>query len=299
MSTEVFWWWSLLALVGALNVAAWCLSARAFARRRRTLTPEVYRARQLQLLLSAGYVAGCAFRTAFPVQDVPRICLFDAWLSNVTLGRSVATLAELRFAAQGALLLGELARVAASPFGRATALVSLPTIALAELCSWSAVVTGSNLGHVVEESLWALWAAMLVASILAIGRHASARLRRVLAIGCAVGAGYVVFMVLVDVPMYWSRWLADEAAGRGYRGLFDGLADATVSCRVSGLWLHWREEIPWMTLYFSVAVWLSIALVHMPAVERRPAHTASGAMLSTRSPTIAPRRQADTSTRHG
>jgi hypothetical protein len=26
----------------------------------------------------------------------------------------------------------------------------------------------------------------------------------------------------------------------------------------------WKNEIAWMSLYFSVAVWLSIALIHAP-----------------------------------
>jgi hypothetical protein len=31
----------------------------------------------------------------------------------------------------------------------------------------------------------------------------------------------------------------------------------------------WKSEVAWMTLYFSVAVWLSIALVHAPLPKRR------------------------------
>ena len=74
------------------------------------LSPEVYASRRLQLLLSAGYVFGCAFRSALPVYDVPRIALFDVWLSSVIVGRSVATFAELCFVAQWALLLREIAQ---------------------------------------------------------------------------------------------------------------------------------------------------------------------------------------------
>ena len=33
----------------------------------------------------------------------------------------------------------------------------------------------------------------------------------------------------------------------------------------------WQHEIAWMSLYFSVAVWLSIALVHAPVPARRAA----------------------------
>jgi len=63
------------------------------------------------LLLCAIYVFGCAFRSVLPRADVQRICLFDTWLSSVLIGRSVATLAELCFALQWAIVLRELAKI--------------------------------------------------------------------------------------------------------------------------------------------------------------------------------------------
>ena len=57
---------------------------------------------------------GCAFRSIFPRADVQRICLFDTWLSSVLIGRSVATIAELCFAIQWAIVLHELGQIAHS-----------------------------------------------------------------------------------------------------------------------------------------------------------------------------------------
>jgi hypothetical protein len=37
---------------------------------------------------------------------------------------------------------------------------------------------------------------------------------------------------------------------------------------VSHRWQDWQNEVAWMSLYFSVAVWLSIALVHAPVPAR-------------------------------
>jgi hypothetical protein len=42
---------------------------------------------------------------------------------------------------------------------------------------------------------------------------------------------------------------------------------------VSHRWQDWRNEVVWMSLYFSVAVWISIALVHSPVPE---VHIAAG-----------------------
>jgi hypothetical protein len=128
-------------------------SAVVLQRRQPSIHPDTYALRKLQLLLSAGYVFGCAFRSFVPVFDVPRLCLFDSWLSSVIVGRSVATLAELCFAAQWALLLHETSRATKSSLGRTTAMAVVPMIAIAEIFSWYSVLSTSNLGHVFEETL--------------------------------------------------------------------------------------------------------------------------------------------------
>lgn len=107
MIHNVFSWWSLLCAVSVINIVAWLLSAAALKRRQPLLPADAYAVRRMQLLLSAGYVLGCAFRSVLPVFDVPRLCLVDSWLSSVVVGRSVATVAELCFVAQWALILRE------------------------------------------------------------------------------------------------------------------------------------------------------------------------------------------------
>lgn len=281
MSNAVQSWWSLLCTVSVLNVLAWLLSAAVVEQRRAVLGAEAHTMRRLQILLSAGYVFGCAFRSMLPLYDVPRLCLADTWLSSVAVGRSVATFAELCFAAQWALLLRALAQATGSGFGQRVATLLLPLIAIAEVFSWSSVLTRSNLGHVVEETLWGLCAAGVVASLLAIRPRCERAWRPLLTACAAAGTVYVGYMFLVDVPMYWSRWVADEAAGRAYLGFAQGLVDATQRCVVSHRWEDWKSEVVWMSLYFSVAVWLSIALVHAPApAARTPAARGRSALLA-------------------
>ncbi len=279
MSTEVFSWWAVLCTVAGLNMAAWLVSASAVARGRARLSADAHAERRLQLLLSAGYVLGCAFRSFVPVYDVPRLCLFDSWLSSVVVGRSVATLAELCFAAQWALLLRRVSLDAGSSIGMVCAWLLVPLIAVAETFSWYAVLTTSNIGHVVEESLWGLCAALFLASLAPLWPRCARPQRRALALWCVAGLAYVGYMFLVDVPMYWSRWLADEAMGRQYMSLAQGFADVSGRWTVSHRWEDWRSEVLWMSLYFSVAVWISLALAHMPGARvpmarMGPAHAA-------------------------
>jgi hypothetical protein len=213
----------------------------------------------MQLLLSAVYVAGCAFRSFLPVIDIPRLVLIDSRLSSVLVGRSVATVAELCFAAQWALMLHGTALLARSPFVQALSLAVVPLIMLAEGCSWYAVLTTEQRAHAAENSLWGLSAALAVAGMLVIGPHRLAALYPPMIVG---GAAYVAFIFVYDVPMYWSRWLVDQANGRKCLSIADGLVDVcgrwTVSCR----WEDWRSEVAWMSLYFTFGVWSSIWLVY-------------------------------------
>ncbi len=271
MVTHTLTWWSVLCTIAALNVLAWAWSARALRRNVGSIDADEAAFRRLQLLLSAGYVAGCAWRSVVPVYDVPRLCLIDSWVSSVAIGRSVATVAELCFAAQWALLLRAVSVASGSTLARTSSRLLVPLILVAETCSWHAVLTTSNLGHVIEESLWGTCAALTVVSLLWISRRIEGA-ARVFALACGLGGlAYVVYMFSVDVPMYWARWLADEARGRIYLDVAAGFADVSGRWVVSHRWAEWRGEVVWMTLYFSVAVWVSIGLVHTPMSRSCPA----------------------------
>jgi hypothetical protein len=267
MSLDVISWRDLLAAVAVFNLLAWCLSAMALNRRRAAMPTGAFRVRRWQLVLSAIYVLGCGFRSFFPVYDVPRIVLFDHWVSSVAMGRSVATLAELCFVAQLAVLLNEISRAARSTVGVVTSLAVVPLIMVAETFSWYSVLTTSNIGHVVEESLWALSVALLVASVATIYPRCVANRRPLLIGWCVAGMVYVAYMVMVDVPMYWARWVADEAVGRHYMTVAQGFLDVSTHRVVTHSWNAWKTEVVWMSLYFSVAVWLSISLIHAPEPE--------------------------------
>lgn len=267
MSSGILLWWALLSTVAVANVMAWSLTAKALSRRRDSLPAETYRLRRLQLILAAGYVFGCAYRSFLPVYDIPRLCLFDTWFSSAIVGRSVATIAELCFVAQWALLMHEIARHGGSRFGQFSARVIVPLIVIAETCSWYSVTTTSNLGHVFEETLWGVCAGLMAAGLIAVWPRCDPARRPLLAAIGIFAVGYVAYMFLVDVPMYWTRWLHDESVGRAYMSVGQGVADASTRWVVSQGWDDWKNEIIWMTLYFSTAVWLSIAFVHMPPVK--------------------------------
>src|ERR1044071_6106393 len=223
MSVAVMSWWGLLGTIAVLNLFLWVYSAKLLTRKRSWMSAEEYSSRRLQLLLSAGYVFGCAFRSFFPVFDVPRITLVDSWVSSAMVGRSVATIAELCFAIQWALLTRETARATGSVYAHVVARLVVPLLAVAEACSWYSVLTTSNIGHVLEESLWGLCAALVVISMVMIRPRCTPIPRSVIVSWCVLGVAYVAYMFLVDVPMYWARWVADQAAGREYFTIIPGV----------------------------------------------------------------------------
>jgi hypothetical protein len=257
ISGPVAWWHVQLGAIALLNLVLWALSAAAVAR-----GPVVNAACLMQLILSAVYMLGCAFRSVLPVYDIPRIVIVESRLSSVMVGRSVATVAELCFAIQWALILHRMALLSHSPFGDVASLAIVPLVIVAECCSWHAVLTTEQRGHMVENSLWGVAAALVVASLLVIGPHRHAEFYWPMLIWSIGGAAYAAFIFLLDVPMYWSRWLADRAAGRRYLSVAQGVADVCRRQVVSYRWEDWKSEMLWMSLYFSLGVWASISLVY-------------------------------------
>src|SRR6185437_78961 len=110
------------------------------------------------------------------------------------VGRSVATVAELSFAAQWAVMLNATAQSTGSATARLVARLILPLIVTAEIYSWIAVITTANLGHVLENSLWAVSGALGVVAIVAIIPRCAPERRRALLAWSIAGALYVAFM---------------------------------------------------------------------------------------------------------
>lgn len=119
-------------------------------------------------------------------------------------------------------------------------------------------------GSIIEESLWALSGALLIISFISIWPRVCHEYKSYLITVIVLAMGFVIFMVTVDVPMYWYRWQADTISGVEYLSLSEGMIDSLYNCTVSLDMKVWKSEIPWMTLYFSVAVWLSLSLPYAP-----------------------------------
>jgi hypothetical protein len=256
-SNPLAWWWSLLTLVSGANIAVWFLLYRQLQPAGGLGSASGIEA---MLLLCAGYVFGCAFRSLLPRADVQRICLFDTWLSSVMVGRSVATVAELCFAAQWALMLHQLGTMTGANTTLNVAWVIVPLIVIAECYSWYAVLTTNYLGNAIENSIWAVAFFLVGVGLCRLLPEFDGPVRVVLAIAIAGIVAYLAFLMTIDVPMYLSRWRAEVGDGSKLLRPLEGLRDVSTRWIVTHDLAEWKDEIAWMSLYFSMAVWASLAL---------------------------------------
>jgi len=263
-STGVLVWWGTLSVVSVINIVAWIVVARRFVRDQGGLDPQARHARRWHLVLSALFVAGCAFRSFLPRAEGQRIALVDSWLSAVVISRAVATVAELSLVAQWSIFLREYARAAQVRLAVALSYLPLGLITIAEIFSWYTTLTTNFIGSVVEESTWALTALVVMTGFTAIWPHYRGLRRRLITLMIAINVAYFIFMCSVDVPMYWARYTADRLLGKQFLSVIAGWHDASHRLVVTRAWRDWVDEMPWMSLYFTAGVWISIALVRTP-----------------------------------
>ena len=270
-------------MVSGVNIAIWFLLYRQL-HEQPPGNPGSTTNVGLMLLFCAAYVFGCAFRSFLPRADVQRICLFDTWLSSVLVGRSVATVAELGFAAQWAIILHQLGTMTGSDSVLNAAWVIVPLIIIAECFSWYAVLTTHYLYNAIENSLWAVAFFVIGVALCRLLPEFNGPVRVALVVAIVGIVGFLAFLMTVDVPMYLNRWRENLANGSTLLAPLEGLRDVSTRWVVTHDLAEWKEEIAWMSLYFSAAVWSSLALCavysledHLPryraetAAVRRPA----------------------------
>ena len=154
--------------------------------------------------------------------------MFDTWLSSVVVGRSVATVAEICFAAQWVMILHQLGTMTGAEPTLNVAWVILPLILIAECLSWYAVLTTHYLGNAIENSIWAV-AFFIDRDCAFAGCCRSSMVRFVWSLAVAIVgiAGYLAFLMTVDVPMYLSRGGPTSPTAASVCSPLDDLRDAS------------------------------------------------------------------------
>jgi len=266
--TSVAIWWGGMSVVAVFNIVLLIISRKMLLKKMPNMSQMVQHVRTWQLLLAATYTVGCAFRSILPRGDVRRIVLVDHWISAVAIGRSVATVAELAFVAQWAFLLHEIGKGTKDNSVLSISKMIVPMIFIAECFSWYACTTGNFFGTTIEESLWAFAASLTMIGFIRGRKHYQGVQKNFLTAGIVAAFGYVVYMVTVDVPAYIRNWMADEANEKVYATLLEGFHQVATVWRQTYAEADWQYEFVWMSLYFSVAVWISIYIVNGPEMDK-------------------------------
>jgi hypothetical protein len=145
----------------------------------------------------------------------------------------------------------------------------VPLILIAECLSWYAVLTRNYLGNAIENSLWAVAFFAIGVALCRLLPEFNGVARLVLAISIAGIAAYLAFLMTIDVPMYLKRWRTGDADGDKRLTPREGLHDVRTRWVVTHDIAEWKEEMAWMALYFSLAVWSSLALCVFYSLEHQ------------------------------
>jgi hypothetical protein len=138
--------------------------------------------------------------------------------------------------------------------------VIVALIVVAECFSWYGVLTTNYLAHAIENSIWAVAFLLVGIGLCRLLPEFEGPVRLAFVVAIAGIASYLAFLMTIDVPMYVGRWQAGSADGSVLLGPLDGLRDVSTRWVVTHDFAQWRDEIAWMSLYFTAAVWASLAL---------------------------------------
>ena len=255
-NTHALTWWRALSLLGLVNICLW-LSIWYFG-------PEsagTYYA--LQITLSGIYVFVCAYRSLFPRVDLERLVVVDSTLSNIFLGRSAATVAEICFGIQLGLLVHQLGGYAGLPWVQQAAWLITSCTIIAQVFCWHSILTLNHITQAVESFLWAAAFSWLAALLAIIAVDTSGPVHG-LAIAGIIGSGaFVTYVIAVDIPLYVRRFRQGKATGQQYLSLSQGVRDAWYRREQNHSWDKWRDDALWLTPYFSIGAWFSMCLAFL------------------------------------
>ena len=178
----------------------------------------------------------------------------------------MATIAELCFALQCALFVQRLSEITGMPWLDTAARVFVPVVILAEIVL---LVRGA----VAQPHRPRYRGIAVGAADAASGRGVrSGGIRRARVAsrdadrGLPVLRGCAGLTLVFDVRMYVQRWRTHAG---GYLTLATGLRDSRQRRHPTLTWDVWRVEAPWMTVYFSIGVWTSLAMVLLERAASR------------------------------
>lgn len=250
---KTYIWWKFLCITAVLNIAAWLWALSVYS--------QMPNFSYIQPVLSGLYVVVCAFRSFFPRIDLERYCLIDSPWSSIVLGRSLATIAEICFSIQCALIIHQLGIYLEVSFIVLISYLLVPIIVVAQVSCWYAALTLNHFWHGIEEVMWVIMIVLAAGCFITgyVLLDGWLQLLMVLGLISCIGAAWI--MLFVDIPMYFSRQDEEARNGQRYLAIVEGARDAWERRIQTSEWAVWKQEVVWISSYFTFGVWLSIGMI--------------------------------------
>jgi len=141
------------------------------------------------------------------------------------------------------------------------AYVIVPIIVLAQICCWHAMLTLNYFWHAIEEFLWVIMLALAAACCISGYFVLDGIPQLLMLVGLVSSIGAAAIMLFVDIPMYFRRTQQQTRLGVKYLGIAEGIKDAANRRNKKRKWRIWKTEVVWISSYFTIGVWLSIAMI--------------------------------------
>jgi hypothetical protein len=251
-SHKTYRWWKTLCAIALANMGLWVWMI--------TTSQSQHSTFYIQATLSGIYVLVCAFRSFYPRIDLERYCLHDTPLSSVALGRSLATIAEICFSIQCAIIVYSLSMAIESQLAAFVAYTIVPTIVMAQLFCWHATLTLNHFWHSLEEMAWVVMLILTAACFVAGFIYLSSDYILLMIIGFISCLASIWIMLVIDIPMYLSR-TSEKEHHHSHLSIQNRMHDAIMRRVQTNDWAIWKQEVLWLTSYFTVGVWLSIGMI--------------------------------------
>lgn len=227
----------------------------------------------LYFILLANAIIFTGIRGIYPVLEGEKKCMHNSATPFVT--RSCATIAEVSFGILLVFLVINMLKFIQKKDKNSIfinlekicyIIISLPVIA--NLNCWMGVSTNYNLFNSIEESLWTVYAVVLLAVMSFSLKNLKSNIPKLNLIKTTCISGiillvlYISYMILFDIPLYLKRYLYlvedsnIEKLNDGFRSMFE--------CKnVTNKYSDWSREIIWMTSYFTIWMFLLFGIYYI------------------------------------
>jgi len=263
---EIQSWLNLLKGISIVNISIICIYIVFFYN-------SISKIQFIYFILVAIYVFVCAVRSLWPRLDTKCTCVFNNKISSPFVGRSLATIAEMSLIILLVMITNTILNIVQksignSPFINALKVLNImiiPTIFIAQLTCWYGITTKNYFWEIIEGGLWTYALAIIFIVyayiyIKTVGKNITSNKLRFVApflpyILMVVGA-HLLFMLVNYLPLMFKNNLLYKNHVPFWKGLSE------LSCnKISKNYKDWKNDIPWLTGYFSISVWVAILIL--------------------------------------